>query len=324
MWRLNHVLRSPEDEGGGGTAVVAPPVEKTEVTPPAKEPVAKAAPATIATPAATTAPVVEDKATWPTDWRETVSKGDAKKLAQLQRYASPEAGIQALFAAQERIRSGELKPVLGKNATAEELAEWRTAHGIPEAPDKYDLKDVKIDDSDKPMLAEILKAAHGTNQTPEQVAATVKTWNQIKQAAFENQAIQDKESATKAEDTLRSEWGPEFRRNMNLISGLLDMSGSQTVKETFLASRMPDGTAIGNSPEMLKLLVGLALINNPTGVVVPGGGASTGEGIRETLTKLQQIPTAKKTQAQSEQQLALIDAAIKGGYMDESGNWKKG
>jgi hypothetical protein len=310
MLKLNHVLRSPDDEAGGGAAVATPSASPTTPATPA----ATAAPVVkpvAATPAATSAPVKQEP-TWPDNWRETVSKADAKKLAQLQRYASVEAMGDALFAAQERIRSGELKPVLNAKATPEELAEWREAHGIPITPDKYDLKDVKIDDSDKPMLAEILKAAHESNQTPEQVAATVKTWNQIKQAAFDNQAIKDKAHATATEDTLRAEWGSEFRRNMNLIHGLLDMSGSQEVKDTFLASRMPNGVAIGNSPEMLKLLVGLSLINNPTGVVVPGGGASTGEGVREQLTKLQQIPTAKKTQAQSEQQIALIDAASNG------------
>lgn len=261
---------------------------------------------------------------WPDNWRETVSKDDAKKLAQLQRYASPEAALQALFAAQERIRSGELKPALSKNATAEELKEWRAAHGIPEAPDKYDLgKDITISEADKPVFDVIFKAAHESNQTPEQVKATVQAFAQIQQVAAEYQQEQDQRLQVEAEEALRAEWGPEYRRNMNLIHGLLDGTGSQDLKASLLGGRLADGTPIGSSPEALRMLLGISMIQNPTGVVVPGGDANREQGIRGELEKLQQVPAEKKTAQQSERERNLIDAAIQGGWMDASGNWKK-
>ena len=105
---------------------------------------------------------------WPADWRDTVSKGDAKILARMGRYASPAAAMEALVAAQNRISAGELKPVLGKNATPEQVKEYREALGIPETPDKYDLgKDIKIEGMDPTLLGEVLKEAHESNQTPE-------------------------------------------------------------------------------------------------------------------------------------------------------------
>lgn len=247
----------------------------------------------------------------------------------MQRYASPEAALSALVAAQNRIATGELKPVLGKNATPEQLAEYRSAMGIPEAPDKYDLgKDVKIDDKEMPLMSKLFAAAHGTNQTPEQVKSIVGAWRAVQTEATEAQHARDEASKETATDTLRAEWGPEFRRNINLINGLLDGSGSQALKDQLLEARLPDGTKFGNSPDVMKLLVGLALVQNPTGVVVPGGSGDPQGGIQEELAKISKMRNENreaynkdaKTQARERE---LIGAAQKMGLMDNLGNWKK-
>jgi hypothetical protein len=321
-------MKPEEGEGGGGGAAVAPaaaPAASAAPAAPAATPAAPApaakAPAAPAAPAS--APAAEVKGIWPENWRETVSKDDAKMLQRLGRYGSPEDVAKALIAAQNRIASGELKPVLGKDASPEELKEWRQAHGIPEAPDKYDLgKDVKIDEQDKPLFDVIMKAAHTSNQTPEQVKATVKALSSVKEAIAEHQEKQDQTFKQQGEDALRSEWGNEFRRNINLVHGLLDGSGSQQMKEDVLSARLSDGRPIGSSPEAMKMLLGLALIKNPTGVVVEGGSGVTGEGLRNELEKLQKIPAMKKTQQQDERQRSLITAAMSANLMDQNGNWK--
>lgn len=247
----------------------------------------------------------------------------------MQRYASPEAALTALIAAQNRIAAGELKPVLGKNPTAEQLAEYRTANGIPEAADKYDLgKDVKIEEREMPLVTDLFAAAHASNQTPEQVKATLAAYRGIQTKAAEMLATRDTERRVQAEDSLRAEWGDDYRRNLNLINGLLDGSGSQTLKDTLLEARLPDGTKFGNSPEVLKLLVGLALVQNPTGVVVPGGSGDMQGGIREELDKISKArredrPAYDRDSKMQERERSLIDAAIKSGFMDDKGNWKK-
>lgn len=296
----NHILRSPEPgEGGGGAPAPAPaapapspaaPAPSAPAPAPAAPAPALGAPAPAPSSSAPAPAPAEPAAIWPENWRQTVSKEDAKRLAQLERYASPEAAIQALFAAQDRIRSGELKPVLGKNATAEDLKEWRTAHGVPETHDKYDLgKDVKIEDADKPMFDVMFKAMHGENATPGHVSAMVKTFYSLKQQAVEHQATKDAETQKTSEDALRAEWGGEYRRNINLISGLLDGAGTQGLKDKILGGRLSDGTPIGSSPDVLKLLVGLSLIQNPTGVVVPGGDAAREAGIESEIESIEKL-----------------------------------
>lgn len=213
---------------------------------------------------------------------------DVGKLTQLQRYASPNAALNALFAAQSRIRSGELLPALGKNPSEQELADWRTAHGIPATADKYELgKDVPVDDTDKPMLDALFKVAHESNQTPAQVAATLKGLKALQETAVTARVEADRQQTLAGEEALRSEWGPEFRRNINLAHGLLDGAAGQTFKANFLDGRLADGTRIGSSPEALRMLVDLALIRNPTGVVVPGSDANPMQGVEDEITKIE-------------------------------------
>ena len=209
-------------------------------------------------------------------------------LARLERYASPEAAMQALIAAQNRIAAGELKPVLGKNATPEQLKEYREALGIPETPEKYDFgKDFSVDGMDPKLLGIVLKGAHDTNQTPEQIKASLKAWNQISQEVSAAQVEKDGVAQKGSEDALREEWGPEYRRNINLVHGLLDGAVTPNLKDKLLGGRLADGTPIGSSPDVLKMLVGLALVQNPAGVVVSGSDANPIKGVEDEIGKIE-------------------------------------
>lgn len=267
-------------------------------------------------PAPTAEPKADEvKGIWPENWRETVSKEDAKKLARLQRYASPEAAIDALIEAQNRIAKGELKPTLGKNATPEQIKEWRQANGIPESPDKYDLGDAAKNFSPE-AISMLLADAHATNQTPEQVKASLGVYGKVLEKALEQRAENDTLARQNAEDSLREEWGPEYRRNLNIVHGMLDGTTSQKLKDTVLDSRLPDGTRFGDSPEVLKLLVSLALIQNPAGIVVPGSGADPLKGAEdriaqiETLMRTNHAAYVKDEKVQSEYR-QLLDAREK-------------
>lgn len=235
----------------------------------------------------------------------------------------------ALVAAQNRIASGELAPVLGKSPTPEQLKEFREARGIPETADKYDLgKDITIGDNEKPLMSKLFEAAHGSNQTPEQVKSVVKAWRAIQTEVAEARQVKDEEGKSVVEDSLRTEWGPDFRRNMNLINGLLDGTTDQKLKSALLDARLPDGTKFGNSAEVMQLLVRLALVQNPTGVVVPGGSGDPTAGIREELAKIAKVRnenrgTYNKDTAMQLRERELTNSAIKMKLMDDRGNWIK-
>lgn len=180
--------------------------------------------------------------------------------------------------------------MLGKNPSEQELADWRTAHGIPATPDKYDLgKDVPVDEHDKPMVEQLLKVAHETHQTPAQIAATIKGLKVLQESAAEQRAERDHQQTISGEEELRAEWGPEFRKNINLAHGLLDGHAGQAFKANFLDGRLADGTRIGSSPEALRMLVDLALIRNPTGVVVPGSEANPMQGVEDEISRIEKV-----------------------------------
>jgi len=296
-------------------------VEAPEAAAPAAAP-APAAAAPVAPAAAPAAPVepADKPGDWNDKWRQLMAAGDEKALKQLERYGSPVDVWKKARALEARLSSGELKPTLGKNPTPEQLKEWRSAHGVPEEASKYDLGDLAKTVAEG-VLAEILKDAHATNQTPDQVKATLSGFQRASRAMAEARAEDDVKYQQESEDELRGEWGNDFRRHVALIQQLLDSSGSADLKEALLDGRLKDGRPIGSHPGMLKMLLGLALQANPAGTLTPGGGADPVKGMREELEALQKVPTAKKTAEQSDRQRMLIDAAVKMKVMDANGSW---
>jgi hypothetical protein len=234
-------------------------------------------------------PVADAAATkqgdWPADWRDKFAGGDAAKAARLSRYTSPQALTDALIAAQNKIRTGEMKPVLGKDAKPEEIAAFREAHGIPEAPEKYDLGDMEVPEGEKPMVDKFLASAHSVNMTPDQVRTALKAYTDISEEARNARIAQDNEIKASAEDALRAEWGEDYRTNINLVTNLLD-AAPEGLRDKLLRGRLADGTPIGSSPEALRFLVGLARERNPAGVVVPSG-VITAQSVDDEIQKIE-------------------------------------
>lgn len=244
-----------------------------------------------AAPAAATPPAEPAKGYWPDDWAQKVAKGDDKRLQRISRYASPEALADALIAAQNRISSGELKPVLPKDAKPEEVAQWRKDNGLPESPDKYDLNlgnGLVIGEKDKPIVDGFLKTAHENNMRPDEVKSTLRWYytEMERQAAAREQ--QDDQQRTAALDTLNAEWGAGFRRNVNMVQGLLDRF-PESVREAIKGGRLADGRGIFNDPDVMRGFVALALELNPAGTVVPSGMADPGKSIDERIASIEKM-----------------------------------
>jgi hypothetical protein len=246
----------------------------------------------------------DTKGFWPENWREQVAGEDSKVRERLARYASPAEVARALVAAQEKIRSGELRPGITAKSTPEEVAEYRKAAGIPEAPDKYDLDlggGLVVADADRPLIDTFLEAAHRTNQTPEQVKAGLRAYYEITEAAEAQRSALDESTRTAAEDALRTEWGQDFRPNINRVTQLLDAIMDAPAKTEFLNSRQADGTPIFNNPGIVKAMLRLALIENPAGTVVPSGGGE--KGLNDRIKQIEaMMGTAKYTKDEKIQQ----------------------
>lgn len=228
--------------------------------------------------------------------REKIAGQDQKLMARLNRYATPEAAIDALVKLQNRISAGEMRSTLPKNATAEQVAAWRTENGIPEAPDKYELtlrEGLEIKEADKPIIAKALEVLHGKNATADQASAIVDWYYAEAVRQTEERAQKDKTIATQNEDILRAEWKDEFRPNMNMVSGLLSTMPAD-VQQLFMGGRLANGDPIMASASVMKALNSWAREINPVGAIVPAGGANVASAIEDEIAGIEKKMGAPK------------------------------
>lgn len=248
---------------------------------------------------------------------ETATDADkeahGKLLKKLSRYNTPAEVAKALRAAEVRISSGELKAVLPKNATPEQVAEWRKENGIPEAPDKYDLTlpdGMKVEADDQPLVDAFVKDMHGLNATPEMVKGAVTSFMRMRGAQIEKIVQMDADTKAAAEDDLRAEWGEDYRTNVAGIDAMLGQADS-SVKEAILRARDPSGAALANNPAVLKWLAAHARELGYVGATVVPAGGDLGKTIDDELGDLKkQMGTdewAKNAKGQA-RYMQLIDA----------------
>ena len=215
-------------------------------------------------------------ADWSPDWRLKMAGGDEKVAKGLERYATPKDVHNSLKSLQQRLSTGELRSVLPKDAKPEDVAKWRAENGIPEKPDAYEMPEgLVVGEADKAGVNEFLTAMHGANATPAQVQAGLNAYYKIKEQSIAAMGEADVSHRDEVQDTLRAEWGAEYRGNVNSINAFLDMAPAG-IKEKLLSARMPDGRAVANDPDMMRTLIAWAREVNPVGTVVPAGGDQMG------------------------------------------------
>lgn len=252
-------------------------------------------PADPAAPAAKVTDPAEPPATpqdWPSDWRAKLSP-DGKHAKTLDRFASPNALMDSYMSLRQKLDSGELRAntPFPQDGSEEDQAAWRKAHGIPESHEGYDLKfddGLVIGDQDKPLIEEFVKSMHGTNATKEQVENAVKWYYQRQEQNLAEQEERDEKFLHESEDTLRAEWGPEYRTNVNMIRGLIDTM-PEGVRDLFVNARLGDGNALINHPDMARWLVHNARTINPVATVVPNAGANLASAIEDEIGSIEKV-----------------------------------
>ena len=265
-----------ETPTGDPAAVTTTTVEPTAVD-------TKSAPSTETTKVVE--PATPDPDAWTTK-RATYANGDEKILARLSRYSSEKDMVNALIAAQNKISSGGLRAPLPENPTPEEMAAWRAENGVPLTQKDYGVK--VPDGADPAQTEEFLATAHELNMTPAQVEKMIAWKTTTDQKAMEQRAELDASARQAGTDELRQDWGPEYKLNINLVTGLLD-AAPQGVKEQLMGARLANGTLFGNDPNSLRWLASLAREINPTATVVPGSGVNAAQAIQSEMQSLQAL-----------------------------------
>jgi hypothetical protein len=240
---------------------VAPPVAADPVVPPAADPPA-------------------DPPAAPMDWaarRAEMAAGDAGLLKIMERYSDEKAFAKAHKQLVDKQLSGELKSAKPPaNATEEQMAVWRKQAGVPDSPEGYELempKGFKPTDEITAVLDDFKKHAHKSNMPAEVVKASAE-WYLAKEAAtLQARAEQDTAFQETAEETLRSQWGSEYKQNMAAVKSMF--GGNEEIFGLLMAGRAADGSVIGDNPKLLSFMLNLGLSANPNIRQYAGDGRMT-------------------------------------------------
>lgn len=265
------------------------------------------------------------KGVWPEDWQARMAGEDKDELKQVSRYQSPTDIWKKARSLEKRLSSGEFKAVLPKDPKPEEIAAWRKDNGIPDKPESYDLKDLKIPAADKEIVGAFLKSAHDANMTPDQAKVAVGNYYAIQEQQSKARAQKDDEQRHAALDSLNADWGGSFRRNVNLIEGTVLAAFPEDVRTLIKSARLPDGTALFNNVAALKGLAALALQINPAGIVAPAGGGDLAKPALQEYKELQTLMREKrsvynKDPSKQARMIELIEYLSKNELIDGNGN----
>lgn len=186
--------------------------------------------------------------------------GDPEAAKALARYQTPADVAKALIAAQQKIRSGEYKRAAPASDNPEELKAWREEQGIPETPDGYEIPGVdltKIEPSAKAAIDLMRTKLHAENFDKGKVATVASLLQEVAAMQMEQTAQADAERMDAIEDTLRAEWGNDYRRNINMNGALLTQHFGDEM-DAVLSARMPNGTRLADHPGFNKFLNAMA------------------------------------------------------------------
>ncbi len=247
---------------------------------------------TIVDGAATEKPVASP-ATWPEDWRAKLAGEDKNYLKTLDRFADPAALAKAYRELNAKFSSGEYKRNAppGKDATPEDLAAWRKEQGIPEKPDDYKITPPAgfvFGDADKPILDSLKAYGVANGLTNDAMNKVTSWWASEQEGILARQSEEDSAFKQKAEDVLRTEWGPEFRRNVNAAKSLL-ATAPEGIADRLVAGRTADGRLIGDDPAILQWLAQLSREMNPAASLVPAGTDNAPKAIDDEIKQIESL-----------------------------------
>ena len=274
-------------------ATIIESVPTADPIPAGVDPTATSVPAVAAAPAAADPAASAEPAPKPAgdDWRTDMAGEDKELLGFLGRFHSKDAALKQFKKMNDDIRKGVYRKPLGENPSDDEIAAYRADFGVPDKPEGYldKLPDgLVVGEDDRPFIDKFLSAMHSSNAPASVTSAAIDAYYGIveEQNAAE---IEANDNARRAgEDALRSEWGAEYRRNLNVVGNHLETLPEE-VQGALLEGRGGDGVALMNNPHVLKWLASVALEANPLATVVPGAGANQAQAIGEEIATIENL-----------------------------------
>ena len=205
------------------------------------------------------------------DWRAEIAGDDDKFKSTLERYTDPAAFGNAHRELNQKVRSGQLKPVLAEDADEEAVKEFRRANNIPLEADGYlsDLPEgVVVGEDDKELMTDFMGALHGANADPAVAHAAIGWYNQFQEQQQEAEAELDATQSQEATDQLREAWGKDYRANMNLVKATMTKYFGEDAAQQLTNGRYQDGRGFFNDVGVMRGLGELARMVNDIAPII--------------------------------------------------------
>lgn len=232
------------------------------------------------------------------DWREPIAGDDKKFLSTLQRYDKPGDLGNAFREQRTTISTSQMQKPLGDDPTEDDVKAYREANGIPlEAVDYLkNLPDgLVVGEDDTEYMSDFMGVLHGLNAPPKYAHAVIKWYNGFAESQQDAQAELDNQQSTETNDLLRTDWGSDYRANINLVNGMIAATFGKEAAEQLLNGRYQDGRAFMNDPAVLKGFAEIARKLNPIMEIGPPG-TDHSTTMNDEIAELEKFMRDKRTE----------------------------
>ncbi len=232
------------------------------------------------------------------NWRDDFAGDDDKFKSTLERFATPLDMSAAYREAQATISSGRHKELPGEGATEDDIKAYREANGIPLESAGYmdNLPEgLVVGDDDKELMADFMGALHKVNAAPEIGHAAIEWYNNFAEEQQDAIAEVDSQQHQEATDALRTEWGSDYRANINMAGAFLERVFGKDAKDAMLNGRYADGRAFMNNAEVLMGMAAEQRRFDPATQLTPPGGDAQ-KTLNDEIAELEKYMSEKRTE----------------------------
>lgn len=194
--------------------------------------------------------------------------------------------------------------ILPKEGDAADQARFFNELGRPESADAYDLGEFAPPEGlgwDNELQSGMLSAFHDAGLSNAQVQKAMNSYAELSANAVSQMQEQVEASRNNNEAALRREYGHAYEARLNLASRAVQQFGGDGAAD-LLQSRLADGSALGDNPAFIRLLVNAA--------------ENLGEDVLQSDSTLSGASSHTPASAQQEIAKLYADPEFMAGYQD--------
>jgi hypothetical protein len=127
------------------------------------------------------------------------------------------------------------------------------------------------------------------NVEPAVMHKVIDWYNGFAEGQQDSMAEMDHAHHTETEDALRTEWGSDYRANINLVGSLIETTFGEENASALLNARDGEGRAIMNIPGVLEGLASISRKLNPVAQLAPKTGRTPDQTLDDEIADIEKL-----------------------------------